>query len=1308
MSRRARRRTGRSDIGASRAWAAAGWRKEEEAHTLRAETEADEGDVRKIEWCAVFLRAAGERALTGATAAAAGAETAAGGAASGSAEAGEEGRAMARRTALHWAAWAVGEAKVDETTGEPRVEHREGDDVRGLVQVRARYAQLQRVRGTRGDGMRLEEWTRAHGPWLRAARGGDGGGRWSAHTRLGFRQGAGAARRKETETVAVGPDDSVYAAAQPGAWPWLLEYEAVVRCEADEAVLVRLRLQHGRDETVEVGVSAWPTDARGEPTRSATIERQQVNVALDSGALVAAARELFWVFGWRGAPSANAGMRGALEAAARAAGEGRDWTAVQRVLSGALPRQTMAERVQEKHEREARARRAEEALAAAEAAARATDACRQHMEGGRRREHETNSSTAQGLAGRAVEEAAAALRVEVGATQAVVRKRYLLAALQAHPDKPGGEAARFRAIQEAYEELGRHTPEERRRLVGAAGREAEEAARTATRAAAAACGPGMGAKLAGLEEAEAAAHEAARAAKEAAEAPRAWQLVAERLRAAAAAYFKAWQALQREARRKREREAHEQGYESLAARRATETVQRREQAKAARAAADAAAVETMRAAERRVMERLTWARRAEANELRELSGRLLREAIEADWLTVRGAYRIKVPWAMWCVGRCICKGGGCRCRHRDSQQYETYLLGGPPEGEGENTTVWVERQAATAARVQQAKRQRTWDAFELTWQELAGIERYGRDGMGVRVEPRATDSSDKESASDEEQEQEQAELRRARRRAREATEAAAAAEAAERLQAEHGAEAAALLPRGAEAAAEDARWAEAGEGGENEAEAGGGDGDEGGGRDDGAEVPAGAAPPAGRAAEAGVAAAGRGRQGSQWWREAWMGPVSAAGFADSRGGKGPEAETYSPRTRRAQNAAAHEAEGRARAQGHEAAKVAAAEARRRGERLRLATADAAEVAMEDAGVEQVAEAAGAWRARDGRAAAGARTVLARVAGRAARRLQRERPAASAASKGKRARAMRDVAQLLVAGDAAAERGEGVDAAAADRGCAAVERLLKARLQEHARGQLRAMVNAVLAAQSTRGEEEVSDVEEAGGEPVAEELAPASEEMSDAGEAGGEPVAEELAPAAARSTPSTNEGCMHPLETPELRKRRLAGEPPPRLDGAVRSDGGAVQHGRQRGAEAPGGAGNRAVGTLIVALTLGKQLIFFTTMRFTDQPGVAADAARAARGDHPVELEDADCPAALRAVAGPYLQITNHADQYSMPFVSAAQVSLRFMYLHDPVQRAIRDAAHPSDVQHQPAHPFLATHCHRAGVADGADLRLDRG
>ena len=80
----------------------------------------------------------------------------------------------------------------------------------------------------------------------------------------------------------------------------------------------------------------------------------------------------------------------------------------------------------------------------------------------------------------------------------------------------------------------------------------------------------------------------------------------------------------------------------------------------------------------------------------------------------------------------------------------------------------------------------------------------------------------------------------------------------------------------------------------------------------------------------------------------------------------------------------------------------------------------------------------------------------------------------------------------------------------------------------------------------------------------------------------------------------------------------------------------------------------------------QQPAHLSAMRFTDQPGLDEVAARAAGGDHPVDLEDADCPAASRAMAGPYLQITVHADQYSMPFVSACQVSLRFMHLHDPV------------------------------------------
>ena len=198
-------------------------------------------------------------------------------------------------------------------------------------------------------------------------------------------------------------------------------------------------------------------------------------------------------------------------------------------------------------------------------------------------------------------------------------------------------------------------------------------------------------------------------------------------------------------------------------------------------------------------------------------------------------------------------------------------------------------------------------------------------------------------------------------------------------------------------------------------------------------------------------------------------------------------------------------------QGHEAAKVAAAEARRRGRRLGMVTDDAADTAAEEIAVRQVAEAAEAWRASNGRAAMRADTVLGRVAGRAARRLQRERPAASAASQAERTKVVRDVAQLLVASGATAERGEVVEAAAVDGGSKGAEQLLGAHLREDARGQLRDMVEAVLQAQSERGEEE-SHEEEAGqalaegmGTPTLAQAEPVAEPVATSGrvQAGGD-------------------------------------------------------------------------------------------------------------------------------------------------------------------------------------------------------------
>lgn len=184
------------------------------------------------------------------------------------------------------------------------------------------------------------------------------------------------------------------------------------------------------------------------------MERQQVNVALDNEGLVGAVRELFWIYSWLWVRNErDAGTLAAVEAAAT----GRDWETVRRALSGALPRQTMAERMQEKREQMAREERAEKAAAAAEAAAQEAEAYRRKMHDARRRQATANTAEpaqathSMSAACRAVEAAALTLGVAADPTHATVRKRFLMRALRKHPDKKDGDAARFRAAREAYE-----------------------------------------------------------------------------------------------------------------------------------------------------------------------------------------------------------------------------------------------------------------------------------------------------------------------------------------------------------------------------------------------------------------------------------------------------------------------------------------------------------------------------------------------------------------------------------------------------------------------------------------------------------------------------------------------------------------------------------------------------------------------------------------------------------------------------------------------------------------------------------------
>ena len=204
----------------------------------------------------------------------------------------------------------------------------------------------------------------------------------------------------------------------------------------------------------------------------------------------------------------------------------------------------------------------------------------------------------------------------------------------------------------------------------------------------------------------------------------------------------------------------------------------------------------------------------------------------------------------------------------------------------------------------------SWDAFSVRWQHIAGLRRYGRQGLRMELVPREAESDGESSGADEEERLEEAERRRARGLARAARDAGEAAAREEAAQAELGMEGAA----GAEGAAEAALRLEE-EGGEEEAgEAeGGAEGEEAG--------------EAGAAAEGGgegvtmrKGAAGRGRAGKLWWREAWMGQVATAAFAQAREDARPQ--PHSARARRAQDAAAQRGRERAAGLGTEVPRAA--------------------------------------------------------------------------------------------------------------------------------------------------------------------------------------------------------------------------------------------------------------------------------------------------------------------------------------------------------------------------------------------------
>ena len=870
-------------------WATAGWRSDGEEYELSNMAGSD--DLRRIAWCAATVSNAGaweREQVRAACEQAAGAEAA-------SAE------AASRSTALHRAAQAIGAA---ETSGPdaPKVAQLDArSDEIGVVSVRMKYSQLRRMRDARtGEGVGLDEWGRAEGGWLRRAREqGAVEGEWSAHTRHGFKRGAGAAHRKEMETVAVAPDGAVYAVTQPGSWPWQLQYDILVRCEVEGTVrhdvTVRLRLQRDKGNTVAIGVSAWPADAEGRQAHSEKVPRQHVNAPLEGADLLRAAQELFWVHGWDGAPPPRDGTRGLLLKAAEAAETAtQGWESVRRALSGELPQQTMAERVQEREMRDRREEEAKTTAAAAVRAATRAKAARAREEsrrGGRSASGAARTRSAEAVAGEALEAAAGVLEVRAGAEIAEVRKNYLRLALQHHPDKGSSDDEHYRTVQEAYETMRGHAPEARRRM---------EAARREAGGTAAGDGGEGNAEMEGEEEleraeaAEAKALEESAAAAESAARPREWLRVAAPLKEAAAIYFREWHAFQRGVQRKRMETAKAEGYDTHAEKRAAQARQRTEQRQAEREAADAAALEAMRQERERDKAELRERRQQEETRLRELSGRALSEAIAANWLAVAEGYIVRVPWAMWCQVKCTCRGGAQKCIHRNSNAYTNYEIT-EVLGSGEDMKLRMERAGRTYLERQEGLHGdgTTWNKFTMTWREAAGIERYGKDKQGVRIEPRAaadgTLSDDAESEPDEdEEEMPRVEMRQARRHMRAAMAANREADRTEGAQ-EETAEAEAAREEEEEGAAQqDGREGGSGDAEEEEEEEGGRSGgeQEEGEREGARRVEREAARRGADGEKRAAVAAGRARAGKNWWKEGWMGPVAASEYAESWGREG--------------------------------------------------------------------------------------------------------------------------------------------------------------------------------------------------------------------------------------------------------------------------------------------------------------------------------------------------------------------------------------------------------------------------------------
>ena len=581
------------------------------------------------------------------------------------------------------------------------------------------------------------------------------------------------------------------------------------------------------------------------------------------------------------------------------------------------------------------------------------------------------------------------------------------------------------------------------------------------------------------------------------------------MKAGGKAYTKAWGTYRKTIKATRERTAKEAGYETYAEQRAEAAIQRRKIEGETREAEETEMIRAEREKEKRVMERMTTARRKAAETLREISGKTLLEALEADWATVAEENVVRVPWAMWCQQKCKCArlGKGESCRNWGSERYETYRItevkgSFDAEATGEQQLhATLERlgqkQEGNAKKKVRGKDWASWNRFEVNWRHLGGIERYGQAGKGMTIIARADGPDSLSSESESEQPYLKQEKMKAKRTARQrVADAAATEKAAEqeaRAQEEMGAEGgeadggetAAESAWKDDKAAEDEKTTTTETENTKERTARPSTSDPGNDKPSTSnrlgkakqstseQIKISQPAPKEAAAEKTGLRESRGRAGHLWFQEAWMGQVAMAEFTTARR-SGPTTEAFSESTQRAQETAIRTGANTAIATGRMAARNTAEDTRHRTEKIWRAGETRTEAAEEHQTMQAVAEAVDRWKEQKGlrgnTGPQGGRSVSGAAAEEAERHLSRMQPTTDAATACQRRKGLNAIAEVIEA------EGGGKEEDEEEVWKTVMDALGLQRMKEKERATTRMMVRAILQSKGARAPQQEREEE----------------------------------------------------------------------------------------------------------------------------------------------------------------------------------------------------------------------------------------